>query len=198
MSAVRTIPTGPNGPAFATDAPADRALARFADLAATLGTSATNDPRLARFAFKVRQARHGEALHRAGAKFDAIYIVRAGFFKTVRFGAGGSEHVTAFPMAGDVIGLDSIDIDRYTADVIALDTSAVIVVPFGRLARLAREYSWVERLVHSLFASELTFAQGMVWLLGMCDAAERVAAFLLQLSDRFGTSATRARRSGCG
>jgi CRP/FNR family transcriptional regulator len=165
---------------------ANGASANFLDLVATLGAAAANDPRLAEFAFNIRRANPGETLHRAGAKFDAVHIVRAGFFKTVRFGAGGSEQVASFPMIGDVIGIDSVGNDQYTTDAIALDTGAVIVVPFGRLVYLARENPCVERLVHTLFARELAFTQSMVWLHGSLSAGARVAVFLLNLSDRFG------------
>jgi CRP/FNR family transcriptional regulator len=166
--------------------PGQRTTVTFAELAATLGVAAPGDARLAETAFQVRQVQPGDTVHRAGDRFDAIYVVRAGFFKTVRYDGAGNEQVLGFPMAGDVMGLDAAAQERYTTDAIALDTASVIVVPFGRLARLAHESPAVERLLHGLFSRELVANQRVIWLLGTLHAEARVAAFLLQLSERFG------------
>ena len=82
----------------------------------------------------MRRVKAGETLYRAGDKFDAIYAVRSGFFKTVCVEPGGAEVVLAFPMGGDLVGLDGLDSGRYPADVVALDTSHVAVLQFARLS----------------------------------------------------------------
>jgi CRP/FNR family transcriptional regulator len=125
-------------------------------------------------------------LCRAGDRFDAVYVVRCGFLKTLHLDQTGTEQVQAFPMGGDVIGLDGIDAGRYSADVIALDTSQVVVVPFSRLAQLGRDHPCLERLLYRLFSHELVRKHGMIWLLGTLGADARVATFLLDLSERFG------------
>ena len=144
------------------------------------------DPRFAEVTFSVRRLKAGETLYRAGDRFHAIYAVRSGFFKTVCLEPAGTEVVLAFPMGGDLVGLDGLDPDRYTADVIALDTSHVAVLPFARLVQLGREYPSIERLLYSVFSRELVRDHGMIWLLGTLSAEARVAAFLLDLSERFG------------
>ena len=95
--------------------------------------------------FPVRQLKAGETLHRAGDRFDAIYVVRSGFLKTVSVDRTGEEQVLAFPMGGDVIGLDGLDTERYASDVVALDASHVAVVSFARIARLGHDLPCVER-----------------------------------------------------
>ncbi|HEU0203050.1 MAG TPA: helix-turn-helix domain-containing protein [Burkholderiaceae bacterium] len=167
-------------------AAADACLVRFADLAAGLGAPVPANPRIAEAVFNVRRLSSGEAVYHAGDKFETIYLVRAGFFKTVRFGNSGSEQVLGFPMAGDVIGLDAADLDEYATDVIALDTSGVVVIPFGQLARFTREDCGLQHLVHSLFSREVVRRERVIALLGTLGAEARVAAFLLYQSESFG------------
>ncbi|MCC6608636.1 MAG: helix-turn-helix domain-containing protein [Burkholderiales bacterium] len=176
-----------NDPAATPRQPAGASCmpATLADLAPAFGEEIT-DPALAGITFPVRRIRLGEALVRAGDPFDAIYVIRCGFFKTVRVDEFGNEVVLGLPMSGEAIGLDGIDPGHYTADVIALDTSFVAVVPFARLAQLAREHPPVERVLYRAFSRQLGREHGMIWLLGTLNAEARVATFLLDLSDRFG------------
>ena len=136
--------------------------------------------------FPVRQLKAGETLHRAGDRFDAIYVVRSGFLKTVSVDRTGEEQVLAFPMGGDVIGLDGVDAERYASDVVALEASQVAVVSFSRIARLGHEYPCIERLLFAAFSRELIRKRNMIWLLGTLHAEARLATFLLDLSERFG------------
>jgi CRP/FNR family transcriptional regulator len=136
--------------------------------------------------FSVRRLQPGEVLCRAGDEFEALYVVRSGFLKTVCLDGAGNEQVLAFPMRGDAIGVDGFDQGHYTEDAIALDSCHVIVVPFVRIAALGSTIPGIERLIYAIFNRELVHRQNMVRLLGMLNAEARVAAFLLDLSGRFG------------
>jgi CRP/FNR family transcriptional regulator len=164
----------------------DAVTMSLAELAGLLGVAIPAEPRFPDIRFPMRRVKIGEYLHRAGDLFDAVYAVRSGFFKTVCVDRSGAEQVLAFPMGGDVVGFDGLDPGRYPADVVALDTSHVAVIPFARLARLGREHPGLERLVYRIFSRELVREHGMIWLLGTLGAEARVAAFLLDLSARFG------------
>lgn len=172
----------PVGPAPAA---ANWASVSLADLAPALGATTAADSPLGGVAFPVRRLRAGETLVRAGDRFDAVYAVRSGFLKTVCVEPGGTEVVLAFPMAGDLVGLDGLDPGRYTADVVALDTSHIVVLPFARLAQLGREHPAIERLLYTVFSRELVREHGMLWVLGTLNAEARVAACLLDLSERY-------------
>jgi CRP/FNR family transcriptional regulator len=165
---------------------ADWAKIRFADLVAMLGVAIADEHRFTDLTFPIRRIKAGEALHRAGDDFKALYVVRSGFFKTVSIDTTGAELVLGFPMGGDVVGLDGVDSGHYLADVIALDISSVAVIPFAQLSQLAREYPCIEKLMYSLFSRELVHKHAMFWLLGTLSADARLASFLLELSDRFG------------
>jgi CRP/FNR family transcriptional regulator len=186
IAATNARPVVAPAPAGQAQAAANWASVSLADLAPALGTTVAADPRFAEVTFSVRRLKAGETLYRAGDRFDAIYAVRSGFFKTVCVEPAGSEVVLAFPMGGDLVGLDGLDPGRYTADVVALDTSHVAVLPFARLVQLGREHRSIERLLYAFFSRELVRDHGMIWLLGTLSAEARVAAFLLDLSERFG------------
>jgi CRP/FNR family transcriptional regulator len=181
----RAFASNDDAAAPCTPAGAGCAPASLADLAPAFGEEIA-DPRLAGITFPVRRVKPGEALVRAGDPFDAIYVIRCGFFKTVRVDEAGNEVVLGLPMSGEAIGLDGFDPGHYTVDVIALDTSFVAVVPFARLAQLVREHLPVERALYRAFSRQLGREHGMIWLLGTLNAEARVATFLLDLSDRFG------------
>ena len=165
---------------------ADRLSMTLVELAALLGGSADSVRDVPDVRFPVRQLKAGETLYRAGDRFDAIYVVRSGFLKTVTVDLTGEEQVLAFPMGGDVIGLDGLDTERYASDVVALDSSQVAVVSFARIARLGHEYPFLERLLYAAFSRELIRKRNMIWLLGTLHAEARLATFLLDLSERFG------------
>ena len=129
----------------------DRASMTLPELVALLGGSVDARRDMPQTRFPVRQLKAGETLHRAGDRFDAIYVVRSGFLKTVSVDRTGEEQVLAFPMGGDVIGLDGVDAERYASDVVALEASQVAVVSFARIARLGHEYPCIERLLYAAF-----------------------------------------------
>jgi CRP/FNR family transcriptional regulator len=163
----------------------DNASVGLAELARILDPEASVPESLRDISFPVRRVRAGDFLLRSGAEFDAVYAVRCGFFKTLRVDEAGTEQVLAFPITGEMIGLDGIGTGKYMTDVVALDASTVIVIPFARLANLARDNAWLERLLYRLFGRELTCTQSLACALGLLPADARVATFLLDLSERF-------------
>ena len=164
----------------------NRAVVGLAELAGMLNFPIDVPEAMADVEFPVRRLQPGETLCRAGDEFEALYVVRSGFLKTVSLDGAGNEQVLAFPMRGDAIGVDGFDQGHYTEDAIALDSCHVIIVPFARIAGLGRRMPGIERLVYAIFNRELVHRQNMVRLLGMLNAEARVAAFLLGLSERFG------------
>ncbi len=136
--------------------------------------------------FTTRRIAEGEILYRAGDAFHSLYVVRSGFFKTLLLDPSGTEQVVSFPMQADVMGADGLAAGRYTSEAIAIEAAEVIVVPFCRLAALARQLPAVEHIVYGILSRELVREQAMLYIIGSLGADARVAAFLLDLSNRFG------------
>jgi CRP/FNR family transcriptional regulator len=131
-----------------------------------------------------RPVHRGEALFHAGDPFAALYAVRTGFFKTTVSAADGRDQVTGFQMAGELIGLDGISSDRHTCDAVALEDSQVCMIPYGQLESLSREFTHLQHQFHKIMSREIVRDHGVMLLLGSMRAEERLAAFLLNLTQR--------------
>ena len=131
-----------------------------------------------------RSVKRGETLFHAGDPFAALYAVRTGFFKTVVSASDGREQVTGFQMAGELIGLDGISTDRHSCDAVALEDSQVCMIPYGQLESLSREFTLLQHQFHKIMSREIVRDHGVMLLLGSMRAEERLAAFLLNLTQR--------------
>jgi len=137
---------------------------------------------------------HGDYLYRSGDKFQSLYAIHSGSFKTQVLHEDGREQVTGFQMAGEIIGLDAICTDQHTCEAVALENSEVCELPFNRLEALSRELPSLQRHLHKIMSREIVRDQGIMLLLGSMRAEERLAAFLLNKSQRLaarGLSPTR-------
>jgi CRP/FNR family transcriptional regulator len=128
--------------------------------------------------------RKGEHAYRAGDPFDSLYAVRAGFFKTNLLNEDGRDQVTGFHMTGELMGLDGISTDQHPCDAVALEDSELCVIPFSRLEELSRGAPSLQRHLHKIMSREIVSDQSVMMLLGSMRAEERLAAFLLNLSQR--------------
>ena len=132
-----------------------------------------------------RTLKRGEALYREGDKFHSIYAIRSGFFKSSQTLEDGREQVTGFQMAGEILGMDGIGSDLQGCDAIALEDSSVCVIPYARIEQLSREMPGMQRQFHKMMSREIVREHGIMLLLGSMRAEERLATFLLNLSQRF-------------
>ena len=133
-----------------------------------------------------RLKRH-EHLYRSGEPFEAIYAIRAGSFKTSVVQEDGRVQVTGFQMSSEILGLDGISSEAHTCDAEALEDSEVCVIPFAKLEELSREVVTLQHQFHKIMSREIVRDHGVMMLLGSMRAEERLAAFLLNLSQRFTT-----------
>lgn len=131
-----------------------------------------------------KSLKRGEALFHAGEAFQSLYAVRTGFFKTCVSAEDGRDQVTGFQMAGELLGLDAISHDRHTCDAVALEDSQVCVIPYAQLETLSREFNDLQRQFHKIMSREIVRDHGVMLLLGSMRAEERLAAFLLNLTQR--------------
>lgn len=131
-----------------------------------------------------RSVRKTEALFRSGDPFSSLYAIRTGMFKTRVTSLDGRDQVTGFQMAGEIVGLDGIGGNEHACDALALEDSEVCVIPYNRLTDLAQQVPGLQRHFHRLMSREIVREHGVMLLLGGMRAEERVAAFLLNLTQR--------------
>ena len=154
------------------------------ELCLPVGLSGPELERLDALVATRRSVGRGQALFRAGDEFQSLYAVRTGFFKTSVSAEDGRDQVTGFQMAGELIGLDGISHDRHACDAIALEDSQVCVIPYGQLETLSREFTELQHQFHRVMSREIVRDHGVMLLLGSMRAEERLAAFLLNLTQR--------------
>src|SRR5262245_8120897 len=157
------------------------------ELCLPVGLSNNEMTKLDELVFVRRTVKRGDYLFRAGDAFDSLYAARTGFFKTKLLLEDGREQVTGFHMAGELMGLDGIGPEHHSCDAVALEDSEVCVIPFQRLEGLGREMEALQHHFHKVMSREIVREHGVMMLLGSMRAEERLAAFLLNLSQRLST-----------
>jgi CRP/FNR family transcriptional regulator len=139
----------------------------------------------AEIAFLRRRLRRGEAVFRSGERFQSIYAVRSGFFKTTNVDSEGREQVMGFFMRGELFGLDGIGVAGYKCTASALEDSEIIVLPFALMEEMARDNRLMQHQMHAVLSREIARGHGVMMLLGSMHAEARLASFLVNLSGRF-------------
>jgi CRP/FNR family transcriptional regulator len=134
-----------------------------------------------------RPVRRGDYLYRAGTDLQSLYAIRSGFIKSCVLHEDGREQVAGFHMTGELLGLDAISASRHLCDAVALEDTEVCDIPFALLERLSREIPSLQRHFNRIMSREIVRDHGVMLLLGSMRAEERLAAFLLNLSQRFAT-----------
>ena len=178
-------PTSDNGPRKARTSAQSRIVTRCStcnlrEMCLPCGLTGNDLTLMGEIVYTRRRVRRGETLYRAGGEFDAVFAVRSGFFKSSVVLEDGRDQVTGFHMAGEVLGLDGIGTETHTVDVTALEDSEVCIVPYARFEEVG-----LQRQLQKVMSRELVRDQGVMMLLGTMRAEERLAAFLLNLSQRF-------------
>ncbi|CAG0973291.1 Transcriptional activator protein Anr [Burkholderiales bacterium] len=131
------------------------------------------------------RVRKGESLYRAGDAFAALYAIRLGTIKTTVLAEDGREQIAGYHLQGDIIGLDGMGTDRHGCEAIALEDSEVCTIPFEHLEELARSVPALQHNLHQFLAREISRDHSVMLLLGSMRAEERLASFLINLSERY-------------
>lgn len=131
-----------------------------------------------------RMIRRGDTLFRTGDRFQSLFAIRTGFFKTCLSTSDGRDQVTGFQMSGELLGLDGIGAERHTCDAVALEDSTVCIIPYDELEVVSQEVPELQRVLHKIMSREIVRDHGVMLLLGSMRADERLAAFVLNLTQR--------------
>ncbi len=129
--------------------------------------------------------KRGEPLFRSGTALRSLYAIRSGFMKSSVLHDDGREQVAGFHMMGDLLGMDAIGTGKHLCDAVALEDSEVCEIPLQDLEKLSREIPSLQQHFHRVMSREIARDYGVMLLLGSMRAEERLAAFLLNLSQRF-------------
>ncbi|MFQ5993770.1 MAG: fumarate/nitrate reduction transcriptional regulator Fnr [Acidiferrobacterales bacterium] len=130
--------------------------------------------------------RRGDYLFRTGDTMKALYALRSGTMKSFTISPDGQEKVFGFHLPGELLGFDGIGTGQHQCTASALDTSSICQLPVDRLQNLAEHLPSLSWQLQRLMGQEIVREHEMLLLLSQMNAQERLAAFLLNLSERFG------------
>ena len=154
------------------------------DICLPCGMAHPDVARLDGMEFGRRKVKAGEELFRGGDRFAYIYAVRTGTFKSSLMLADGREQVSAFHMAGELMGLDGLANGRHASASTALEDAEVCAIPYSHLTDLASGSTDMQMVMARLMSREIVREHSLMLLLGSMNAEERLAAFLINLSRR--------------
>ncbi|GMU44519.1 MAG: hypothetical protein AMXMBFR25_25050 [Lysobacterales bacterium] len=135
--------------------------------------------------------RAGDEIFHTGEAFNAIFSVRAGLVKTYVLDDKGREQVLGFYTPGELVGLNAIYPARYPCNAVAVDTVMLCRFSFPAMATLAARIPSIQETLFRLISKDIGTAT-----LGKGDysAEERLAAFLVNWSERLSSRGYSARR----
>lgn len=133
-----------------------------------------------------KRVRRGERLYAAGEPFRNIYIVRVGVLKSFSVTEDGTSQVTRFSLARDVIGFDGIESGRHESTVVALEDSEICIVPFDQCEERTSYCRETQQLLFRILGREIARGHDQMLLLGTMRAEQKLASFLIDLSERYG------------
>ncbi len=113
---------------------------------------------------------------------EFVYKVVCGAVRTYKLLDDGRRQIGAFHLPGDIFGFESSSTHRLSAE--AISDATVLVFRRCALESLAMRNVAVARSLWALTARSLDHAEDHMLLLGRKTAAERVAAFLLEMDAR--------------
>ena len=128
---------------------------------------------------------HGDYLFRAGEALRSLYAVRSGVFKLFATAEDGTEQVLGFYLPGEILGFDAIGHETHNCSAIALETSVVCSIPFKQLTEISRHIQGLQERLLRLMSHEISTDNQLLLTIGNRNAEERIATFLLSLSNRF-------------
>ncbi|MBK0393903.1 helix-turn-helix domain-containing protein [Ramlibacter algicola] len=154
------------------------------ELCLPCGMSGPTVDRLDGLRFARRRVKAGQPLYRAGDAFQFIYAVRSGTFRSSLAAADGREQVSGFSIAGELLGLDGLAQGRHASTATALEDAEICAIPYDHLMELSTGSPDLQKAVGRLMSREIVREHGLMLLLGSMNAEERLAAFLLNVSQR--------------
>jgi len=131
-----------------------------------------------------RPIERGETLFHRDDPFRYLYAVKSGTFKTLIPHQERSDQVVGFHLPGELIGAEAMAGERYPCTARALEASSVCELCLERLPDAGRPLEALQRSIIELLGKEVAFNHELIGSLVHQTAEQRVAGFLLSLSDR--------------
>lgn len=133
---------------------------------------------------RYRHVQRHEALFLPNHKFQNLYVISHGVFKTYQIEADGKERIRGFYFPGEILGFEAIYTDSYRVTATALSEALVCEIPYERFLESVQAKPSLQQRCLYLFSKQLNVGS----YLAAVTAEQRLAAFLLDLSERLHTT----------
>jgi CRP/FNR family transcriptional regulator, anaerobic regulatory protein len=124
----------------------------------------------------------GDHVINEGDEAVSVFNVVSGCVKLYKLLPDGRCQITGFLLPGDFCGIATDGTYAYSAA--AIEPAEICSMPRRKLEAVFARHPELERRLLAIVSHELSVAQDQMLLLGRKTAVERVAAFLLNLSQR--------------
>ncbi|MBF0461167.1 MAG: helix-turn-helix domain-containing protein [Magnetococcales bacterium] len=137
------------------------------------------------FLLRERKVLKGEVLFREGEPFRGIYAIKEGGVKSCLLTPQSTERILGFYLPGELLGMESLRATHYQTTAIVLEPGRVCCLPLDQLELLGDSYQrFQEQLIQTL-TNHLAQQQQQFVLSARQSAEERLAAFLLNMAERY-------------
>jgi len=125
----------------------------------------------------------GESIFHQGEKSDeSAYTLRKGLIKITKSLPDGRIQIVRILVAGDLFGFDGLAGEKYNHTATALTDCEICLLPLGDLAEVRKNNVQVDSSIMSRLIKNLRQTEDMLLELGAKKASEKLASFLLSLS----------------
>ncbi len=154
------------------------------DVCQQYGVADVADPNVLGEVTPQQSVKKGDVVCSAGERFDYLYAVHAGAFKSMVTLPSGEERVTGFYFAGEIIGSEGMSTGKYGRTVVALQDGQLCYLPEDSFSP---EDSSRNMIRQGLLVAMSHQVKNEQWtgLMAAHRAEQRVAIFLYMVSRRF-------------
>ncbi len=125
----------------------------------------------------------GEFVYHEGDNFRGLLAIKSGSAKLVANDQHGNEHILNILLPGELLGFDGLAEDKHACAAIALETTSFCVLPAESMDELFKNMPALTRELFRHTGEKISEDKNQL-ILGKRPAEERLAYFLLSLSER--------------
>jgi CRP/FNR family transcriptional regulator, anaerobic regulatory protein len=158
---------------------------RLAELCLPHGLKQEEISQLEAIVKRKRPVKSDEYIFRQENQCQSLFAVKSGSFRSFIANADGSEQTIGFYLPGELMGLDALQNGRFHCSVVALETATVCELPLPRLNELCNKIPNLQNQLMRIIGTQIVSDHDKIVLLGNRSATEKMATFLLMLSQRY-------------
>ncbi len=126
-----------------------------------------------------------ETVFKANDEIEGIYAVKSGALKTSISNRDGQEQILEFHLPGDMLGFDAFNQGIHTCNATALEDTLLCKIPIETFDSLCEKLPGLRRELRHQVGKEIAHNQSLLLSLGQQQTDERLATFLLKMSDHY-------------